>query len=158
MLTLNPEPNRKVIYLQTKEYLRQAYRLNELIKSNRQELNELRDMSDCVSGIDYSKEKVSSGSVGDAGFTNVVGKIIDLEKAIEAEIDELVSLKLEIRKVINKVSNNEERLLLKHRYLNYMTWENICDEMDVSMRTAHRIHSAALAHVKVPEKQNVGIL
>ena len=138
--------------MQPKQYLKQAYRLNELIQCNQQELADLRLLSESIPGIDYSKDRVQTSPSNDAGFTNIVAKIIELEDAINADIEKMLSLKLEIRTVINAVQDNEEKLLLKLRYLNFMSWEDICDEINVSMRTAHRIHSAALANVKVPEK------
>ncbi len=138
--------------MQAKQYLKQAYRLNELIQCNQQELADLRLLSESIPGIDYSKDRVQTSPSNDAGFTNIVAKIIELEDAINADIEKMLSLKLEIRTVINAVQDNEEKLLLKLRYLNFMSWEDICDEINVSMRTAHRIHSAALANVKVPEK------
>ena len=137
--------------MQAKQYLKQAYRLNELIQCNKQELDDLRILSSSLPGIDYSKDRVQTSSSGDAGYTKIVAKIIDLEKAINADIEKMLSLKLEIRTVINAVQDNEEKLLLMCRYLNFMSWENICDELNVSLRTAHRIHAAALANIKVPE-------
>lgn len=135
-----------------KQYLKQAYRLNDLIKSNQQELADLRLLSDGVPGIDYSKERVQSSPSQDAPFVHIVCQIIELENEINAEINRMVSLKLEIRSVINAVQDHDERLLLKYRYLNFMQWETICDYMSISLRTAHRIHAAALANVKVPIK------
>jgi len=137
--------------MQTKTYLKQAYRLNELIQSDQQELEDLRLLAGSVPGIDYSKDKVQSSPSGDAGFTNIVMKIIELEAAINNDIERLLALKLEIRETINAVQDNEERLLLKYRYLNFMSWEDVCSYMQVSMRTAHRIHAAALANVQIPK-------
>ena len=137
--------------MQSKQYLKQAYRLNELIQSNQKELADLRLLSESIGGTDYSKDRVQTSLSGDAGFTNIVAKIVELETAIKTDIEKLLSLKLEIRSVINDVQDNEEKLLLKYRYLSFMTWDDICIEMSVSMRTAHRLHSSALQNVKVPK-------
>lgn len=136
--------------MNAKQYLKQAYRLNELIESNQEELTALRESASSIPGIDYSKDKIQSGSVGDAGFTNIVAKIIEIENSINADINKLFDLKLQIRTVINSVENNEERLLLHDRYINFYTWEQVCEKMNISLRTAHRIHSIALSNVKVP--------
>lgn len=138
--------------MQAKQYLKQAYKLNELIQCDKQELDDLRLLSDTLPGIDYSKDRVQTSPSSDAGFTNIIIKITDLENAIKADIENLLSLKLEIRTVISKVQDNEERLLLMYRYLNFISWEDICDLMGVSMRTAHRIHASALENVNVPER------
>lgn len=125
--------------------------MNELIRCNEKELEELRSISTSLPGTDYSKEKVQTTPTGDATYTNVVLKIVELEETIKVEIEKLLKLKLEIRNVINTVRDNEERLLLKLRYLNFMTWDEVCYDMKVSMRTALRIHVRALNNVKVPE-------
>lgn len=137
--------------MNSKQYLKQAYRLNELIRCNQQELEELKELSTILPGTDYSKERVKGGgSTGDASYTQIIEKMIALEEAIKADIEKLLSLKLEVRAVINEVVDNEEKLLLKHRYLNFETWEDICELMNVSERTVHRLHSSALKNVKVP--------
>lgn len=141
------QPNEFLKREKAKQYLKQAYRLNELIECNKQELNDLNELKGSLPGIDYSSDKVQSSPSGEAGFTKIVAKIIELEKAIKDDIETMVSLKLEIRTVINAVQDNEEKLLLKYRYLNFMSWEDICEKMNVSMRTAHRIHTAALENV-----------
>ncbi len=137
--------------MNAKQYLRQAYRLDELIHNNEQELEELRELSTNLSATDYSKDKVQTSASNEASYTRIVEKIIELEKVIRADIEKLLSLKLEIRNVINEVQDNEQKLLLKCRYLNFMTWDCICEEMNISSRTAHRIHGFALSNVKVPE-------
>lgn len=137
--------------MNAKQYLRQAYRLNELIQCNQKELNDLHELSTSLPGIDYSKDRVQTSASNDAGYTKIIHAIADLENAIKEDTEKMLRLKLEIRNVINAVQDNEEKLLLKHRYLNFMSWEDICDEMNVSMRTAHRIHSTALQNVIVPE-------
>lgn len=135
----------------SKEYLKQAYRLNELIQCNRNELNELHELSTNLSATDYSKDKVQVSSSNDASYTKIVIKITELEAVIKADIERLLSLKIEIRKVIDAVRDNEERLLLHLRYLNFMSWDDVCDEMCVSSRTARRIHDSALRNVKIPD-------
>ena len=161
--TREPERNsnnkkRKGDILKTKDYLKQAFRLHDLIRSNEKELKELQELSVSIPGTDYSKERVQTSGSHDARYTSIVIKICELEKMIQAEIDELLSLKIEIRDVINNVNNDEERLVLKYRYISFYTWESIADELNLSLRTVHRIHSDALRSVKVPKKLKIGTL
>ena len=132
-----------------KQYLKQTYMLDKLIKSNCEELNQLKELSTSISGIDYSKNKISSGNVvNNAEFTNIICKIVDLEIKIQNQVDEFITLKNEIREKINKIQSTNEKLLLRLKYINFYTWEQICDEMELSIRTIHRIHSAALINFK----------
>lgn len=137
--------------MQAKQYLKQAYRLDELIQNNERELEELKELSTNLSATDYSKDKVQTSAANEASYVRIIEKIIELETVIRNDIEKLLSLKLEITNVINNVRDNEQRLLLKCRYLNFMTWDCICEEMNISSRTAHRIHGVALQNVKIPK-------
>ena len=140
-----------MIFLQAKQYLKQAYRLNELINSDIEELAELRIFSKSISSPNFSGMPMSETTNFEPTFARAINKIIDLENHINEEIIRFVDLKKEIRSVINAVIDGDEKLLLKYRYINFCTWDDICEKMNVSMRTAHRIHAMALANVKVPK-------
>ena len=135
--------------MNVKEYLNQARCLNELIRSNEKEIADLRLSLSSISGIDYSKDRVQTTKQNDASFVNLIAKILEFEDVIKADIEKLLSLKLEIRNVIDSVKDNEQRLILRCRYLNCMKWDEICEEIGVSDRTAHRIHKNALENIKL---------
>lgn len=137
---------------ETKRYLNQAYRLNELIQSDKDELNDLEQLKDSIPGIDYSKDKVQVSPTNEASYAKIIAKIDNLVRVIHADIENLLDLKLEIRTVISNVRKNDHRLVLQLRYLNFYKWSKIAEVMNVSERTAIRIHDDAIRKVKVPEK------
>ena len=133
-----------------KEYLRQAYRLNELIDSRITELERLRDYSTRLTSCGFGGERVSKSRSTEAPFVRIIEKIVDLEKVINRDIDRYVDLKTEMNAAIDRVSNVDERLLLRYRYLNNYSWDDIAQLLNVSGRTVHRIHSSALYNFSVP--------
>lgn len=133
-----------------KQYLRRAYRLNDLINSDLAELEQLKVLSTSVSSPNLSGMPSSGTRKQEAPFVNAVMKIIELEKVIDAEIDHFVDLKKEIRDVINKVPDNSQKLVLKLRYIQFLKWESVAAEMDLSLKQVHRIHNEALKNVKLP--------
>lgn len=133
-----------------KQYLRQAYRLNDLINSDLAELEQLKVLSTSVSSPNLSGMPSSGTRKQEAPFVNAVMKIIELEKVIDAEIDRFVDLKKEIRDVINKVPDNNQKLVLQLRYIQFLKWESVAAEMDLSLKQVHRIHNEALKNVKLP--------
>lgn len=135
-----------------KEYLRSAYRLNELIKSEQRELDALRELSISLQSQDTSKDRVARSRDGSASFTKTVDKIADLEAEINREIDRYVDLKKEIRRVIDDVSDMDKKMCLRYRYIEFMTWEEIAEKMNYSVMQVTRIHGRALKCVKIPEK------
>ena len=71
----------------------------------------------------------------DAPFVRSVFKIMELEDKINAEIDNLVELKKQIRSVIDEVANTDERMVLRYRYIHNLTWEQIGDELHADRTT-----------------------
>ncbi len=133
-----------------KEYLRQAYRLDQKINSDLEEVAALREMASSVSSPQLS-ERVQTSRKGDAPFVRCLEKIIELEDKINKEIDLLVELKKEIRTVITTVEDTDERMVLKYRYVHNYTWEQIGNELHADARTVRRWHGKALLHVVLPE-------
>lgn len=130
-----------------KEYLNQAYRMNEQIESNLRQIEKLRDMA---TNITVSLgEKVQGGKYGNT--TATIEKIIDLQRKVNEETDRLVDLFAEIKTVINAVPDTDERLLLTLRYIEFMKWEQIMEKMNFSETQVHRVHRIALKNIIIPE-------
>lgn len=133
-----------------KEYLMQAYRLNELIDSDVKELERLRELAGRISGSNFGERVQGSGNV-EPQFVKYLNDIMEMEQKIYMELCQLVVLKKQISESIEKVGNREERLLLTYRYFNNCTWEEIAARLHVSNRTVHRIHASALKNISVPD-------
>lgn len=137
--------------MNAKEYLSQAYRLDQRINSDIAEVERLRQMAAGVSAPGYGEKVVSSRSQ-DPPFVRYVHRVIELEDKINAEIDLLVSLKEQIREVIDGVSNRDEQMVLRCRYIHNMTWERIGEELNADPRTVRRWHGKAIDNVRIPER------
>lgn len=133
-----------------KQYLRQAYRLNELINSDLKELAQLKALSTSISSPNLSGMPPSGTKNIEPSFVKCINKIVDLEKIINDEIDKFVELKKEIREVINNVPDPDERLVLRLRYIEFLKWEAVASSMGLSLKQVHRIHASALMSVKIP--------
>ena len=134
-----------------KKYLNQERWLYILIVSNKEELKKLKDDAKVIGGIDYSKERVSGNVCNDANYIKIVEKIELLEKRINNDINNFFDLKLQIRTAINNLINRDEQTILRLKYINYMSWDRICEELEMSERSIHRIHSNALQNFKIPQ-------
>ena len=74
-------------------------------------------------------------------------KCIEYEKLIDQYKEQLDTVKSEIIKAIYQVDNSTYRTLLIMRYLSFMTWEKIAEEMHIEERHVYRIHEKALSEV-----------
>ena len=134
-----------------KEYLSQAYRLDQRINSNLAEIERLRQIAMSISSPVLG-EKVKSVRSVDPPYVRYVHKIMELDAKINSEIDLFVSLKEQIRTVIDGVTNADEQLVLKYRYIHNYTWERIGEEMNADPRTVRRWHYEALQAVRLPDE------
>ena len=130
-----------------KEYLNQAYRLNELIESNLRQLEALRARSTSLSSGGF-EERVQATMSGDR-IPLIVEKIIMLENKITAENIEMLDKLDEIRDTINKLEDRDERLALTLRYVEFKGWEEIAEKMHFEKRQVFRIHDRGLSKVEV---------
>lgn len=125
-----------------KEYLGQAYRIDQRINSKLEQVGSLRALATKATAA--ISDTPSGGSRNVQSMESVIVKIIDLEHEINADIDMLVDLKREIVNVIKRISNPEYQTLLELRYLCFYSWEKIAVEMDYDLRYMHKLHKKAL--------------
>lgn len=134
----------------TREYLKQAYRLDHKINSDIEEVARLRAMASSISSPILG-DKVQTSRSANAPFAKSVEKIYRMEAQIDHEIDTLVDLKQQMRDVIAAVPDTDERLVLRYRYIHNMTWEQIGIELNADARTIRRWHTEAILHVELPD-------
>lgn len=132
-----------------KEYLNQAYRLDQRIDSKIEQVASLNDLATkcttTISGMPHNPSRSTSP------MADTIDKIIDLQAEINRDIDALVDLKREIVTVIKAVDNPEYQTLLEKRYLCFLHWEQIAVDMNYGIDNIFKLHKKALACVVVPE-------
>lgn len=69
--------------------------------------------------------------------------------------DELMKTQLAIEEAIEWLEP-VERLVMRHRYLEGLTWEQVCVAMDYSWRQTHNIHARALDRLAEKEEKKDG--
>ena len=132
-----------------KEYLSQAYRLDQRINSKLEQLTSLNALATkCTSVI---SDMPRNPNRNESTVANAIAKIIDLQTEINKDIDRLVDLKRDMVNCIKAVDNTEHQTLLELRYLCFKTWEQIAVDMGYRVRNVYILHKEALEIIKVPE-------
>lgn len=98
-------------------------------------------MSTPKAGTSDGMPKRSGG--GDS-MMRIVNQHIELQKKYQFLCDELIEQQLWIENMI-AVLDSRERRLMRCYYIQGMTWEQVCVEMNYSWRQIHRLHGNALA-------------
>lgn len=132
-----------------RQYLQQARRINALIASAMNELQQIRSWTEGFSAD--SKEPPLYNGLSCSTGTAENHDTVDLEAGLRREIRVLVSKREEIRRTIDSLDDRDERLLLRLRYINGLTWEQIAANMSYTMTQLHRIHDRALKHIQYPK-------
>ncbi len=76
-------------------------------------------------------------------------KIMEYQDELCDDMERLVEVKKEIKKAIDSVENDEEKLLLEMRYISNMKWEEIAVELGYSIQHTFRLRDKALAEVDI---------
>ena len=132
--------------MSTKDYLSQAYRIDQRINSKLAQVMSLRDLLGKATGTLSGAPKAATPNPH--SMEDTIAKMVDLENEINDDIDTLVDLKAEIMRCIKDVENTEYQTLLEMRYLCFKRWEEIAFELNYSMQYAFRMHDRALAETE----------
>lgn len=133
--------------MSVKEFLEQAIHLNGLINTQLAELEYYRHLSLTI-GNSRLEEHVSHSKSAEAPYAKWVERIRDKENEINAEIDRLVSIKVEIGDFIDKLGNPKWQRILRSRYILGLSWSKIAQDMDCSLRHIQRLHNEILKKIE----------
>ena len=129
-----------------KEYLSQAYRIDQRVNIKLHQAESLRDLATRATST-LGTEPVS-GTRNVQRMADTIDNIIALENEINDDIDHLVDLKRGVMKTLSKVQDTNCLMLLELRYLSFKSWEEIAAEMHYGSRWVHILHSKGLAAVE----------
>ena len=107
-----------------KEYLNQARHLDALINCRLREIDYWRDLSSSVSGSNFEPH-YNPNKPTEAPFVRCLDKIDAIQKDVAENVAYLVCLKETINEAIDRLASREEQLVLRYRYLDNCSWEEI---------------------------------
>ena len=125
-----------------KEYLGQAYRIDQRINSKIEQVSALNNMA--IKATSTISDMPGSATRNIHRMEDVIVKIINLQNEINADIDELVDFKAEVMSVIKSIDNLEYQTLLELRYLCFKPWEQIAIELGYSINNVFKMHRKAI--------------
>ena len=131
--------------MSTKDYLSQAYRIDQRINSKLAQVMCLRDLLSKATGTLSGAPKAATPNPH--SMEDTIAKMVDLENEINEDIDALVDLKAEIMQRIKRVENTEYQTILELRYLCFKRWEEIAVDMGYSLRRVYELHDCALEEI-----------
>ena len=128
-----------------KEFLSQAYLMELQVQSKMQQLCALRSLAQQLTVPISQTPGVHAGDP--TAMQNRVIRIVEMEEELNRQIDELVDKKAEIGKMIARVQNVANRVILEKRYLCFLPWDKIAADMGLSVRWTRFRHNEGVEEV-----------
>ena len=115
---------------------------NSLIDSKLDEISHLRSLVGKVTAA-YSGD-TGGGSGNPDKFGDAIAKIVDLETALNADIDTYVNVRQKAKNTIDLIPDVDQATVLYKRYFEFKKWEQIACEMSFTYRWVLKLHGRAL--------------
>ena len=132
--------------MKIKEYLMQAYRIDQRINSKLEQIGALHDLATKAT-VTFS-DMPRNPNKGKSKIEDAIIKIMELEDEINHDIDKLVDLKTDITHLIKNLDSHEYQIILEQRYLCFKSWEKISEDLGYSIQHTFRLHDAALTDLE----------
>ncbi len=129
--------------MSAKEYLSQAYRIDQRINAKLEQVARLRSLTQRVTTT-FDSQRVSRTRDVTSSQT-AINRLIEAEEKVNKDIDAYIDCKREIQEAIDRLEDDNCRLLLELRYLCMKCWDDIAIEMHISRAHVYRLHNLALA-------------
>ena len=127
--------------MKAKELLSELQNLDMDIQSRIDEINELE--AGLLSSPNWSEVKVKGGQP--RKIDDVYAQLITMKDAIEQDTNAIIDRKLELGRMINKLSNPKHRTILRMTYINKGTADSICYDLKMSRTTYYRLKNEAIS-------------
>lgn len=111
--------------MKAKELLSELQNLDMDIQSRIDEINELE--AGLLSSPNWSEVKVKGGQP--KKIDDVYAQLITMKDAIEQDTNAIINRKMEIGRILNKLTNPKHRTILRMTYINKMYVDDICDSL-----------------------------
>ena len=100
-----------------------------------------------LSSPKWSTDKIRGGKT--VKVDDVYAQLIVLKESIEQDTNEAINRKLELSRLINKVSNPKERAILRMTYILKQYPEDVMEHLKISQTTYYRLRKHATEELDV---------
>ena len=126
--------------MKAKELLSELQNLDMDIQSRIDEINELE--TGLLSSPKWAEAKVKGGQT--RKIDDVYAQLITMKDEIEKNTNVVINRKMELGRMINKLTNPKHRTILRMTYINKGTADSICYDLKMSRTTYYRLKNEAI--------------
>ena len=132
--------------MNAKEFLSRAWLIEKQVQSKQEQIEVLKSLACRVTAGAGTEPVVHTRNV--TSMQDTIVRILEAEEELNRRIDELVSMKLEVMRVVDQVKDVTLRLILEKRYLSFLSWERISVDLGYTVRWTLIRHEEALRTVQ----------
>ena len=126
----------------TENDLKRVYYMNKHIQRRIEKIDTLRAAIE-NSAIRYDTDPVQS-SGGIDRLERVIAEIVDLEKEVDEMTDKYIAYKGKMIANIDKIPSERDRDVLYNRYILFMQFNDIADDLHLDASWVRKIHKRAM--------------
>ena len=123
-----------------KEYLMQIRSITIRVKRIQNDLEQLRADAASV-GVNLDGMPRATGNTDRLAILAI--KMAEYNTELQEELNKLLDERVKAIKMIKTLQPKQQSVLIEY-YIHVKKWEQIAEEMDISVRHCHRIHGNAL--------------
>jgi DNA-directed RNA polymerase specialized sigma subunit len=141
--------------MDVKEYLCRYNVTEEKILKLQQIVAEYLRLANTIPGVNLDQIRVDGTRKLDAPFEKWILKALDDELLIEELKKQLPLIKCEIISLIDELEDKEYKMILIHRYIDWLSWTEISQKLYYSSSKIRRMHDKALEEISILSKGKV---
>ena len=136
-----------------KKYLEQLLDIDLDIQSKVTTAQRMRESLTTISATRYKVDNVQESNTHTT--EDKMAEYMDMEKEADKMVDDLLDLKMNVIKEINKIDDRLHVIILTERYVNNKGWKEVAAIFGKEERQIHRNHGSALQEFYEHNKKEV---
>ncbi len=129
----------------------------EELKSHIRLVHEIADLQENITRLQLQAENISATRIsgvpsGSGSLDKIASNLARVDELInyyQQKMEQALTLQKRIEEAIDEMPDNE-RILMRYRYIDGMAWIDIASRMHYSWKQIHRIHARILKKISEP--------
>lgn len=130
--------------MKARERLKELYRLDLKIERERKQIEDLKQRMYTVSAPALDADRVKTSGSGDDKLLKLIASVERTTRRIERDMSKHIRLYNQIVREINRVQDERAKTILTSRYVLYMQWDAIANDLGYEMSYVYRLHQDAV--------------
>ncbi|HQM01993.1 MAG TPA: hypothetical protein PLH98_15790 [Ruminococcus flavefaciens] len=133
-----------------REFFENMVSQEKKVRMMQEEYHRIKQSLD-ISGIRYENTGATSGSKKTDGMAEVIAEMVDFENEMKQEESKLAVMRLKATVTISKLTDDNEREVLRRWYLLQQAEEKIRNDMGYSQSMVYEFRKRGFKHLETSE-------